>query len=50
MPAGLTPSYRHPHPGVFTKDQWELQMQARALDRVGAKGLHFVTDGLPAEG
>lgn len=36
-------------PGVFTKDQWELQMQARTLDRVGAKGLHFVTDGLPAE-
>ena len=36
-------------PGVFTRDQWELQMQARALARVGTKGLHFVTDGLSAE-
>jgi nickel-dependent lactate racemase len=34
------------HPGVFTKDQWELQMQARALEKVGKQGLHFVTDGL----
>jgi len=33
-------------PGVFTKDQWELQMQARALDKVGPRGLHFVSDGL----
>ncbi|MBN1939832.1 MAG: nickel-dependent lactate racemase [Candidatus Aminicenantes bacterium] len=36
-------------PGVFTKDQWELQMQDRALAKVGAKGLHFVSDGLSAE-
>jgi len=36
-------------PGVFTKDQWELQMQCRALAKVGQEGLHFVTDGLPAE-
>jgi len=36
-------------PGVFTKDQWELQMQARALAKVGQKGLHFATDGLSAE-
>jgi nickel-dependent lactate racemase len=36
-------------PGVFTKDQWELQMQARALKKVGARGLHFVSDGLTAE-
>jgi len=34
------------NPGVFTKDQWELQMQARALDKVGPQGLHFITDGL----
>ena len=37
------------HPGVFTKDQWELQMHARALAKVGAQGLHFISDGLPAE-
>jgi nickel-dependent lactate racemase len=37
------------HPGVFTKDQWELQMQARALAKVGTRGLHFVSDGLPPE-
>ncbi len=36
-------------PGVFTKDQWELQMHARALARVGTQGLHFISDGLPAE-
>jgi len=36
-------------PGVFTKDQWELQMQARALKKVGQEGLHFVSDGLSAE-
>ena len=36
-------------PGVFTKDQWELQMQARALAKVGQKGLHFVSDGLSSE-
>jgi len=35
--------------GVFTKDQWELQMHARALARVGRQGLHFISDGLPAE-
>jgi len=34
-------------PGVFTKDQWEFQMHARALERVGEERLHFVTDGLP---
>jgi len=36
-------------PGAFTRDQWELQMHARALARVGKKGLHFVSDGLSAE-
>ena len=36
-------------PGVFTVDQWELQMQARALARVGAGGLLFLSDGLPEE-
>ncbi len=35
-------------PGVFTRDQWELQMQARALEKVGPHGLHFVSDGLSA--
>jgi nickel-dependent lactate racemase len=36
-------------PGVFTKDQWMLQLHARALERVGESNLHFVTDGLSAE-
>jgi nickel-dependent lactate racemase len=35
-------------PDAFTRDQWEFQMHARALERVGESGLHFVTDGLPA--
>jgi nickel-dependent lactate racemase len=33
-------------PGVFTKDQWELQVHCRALEKVGQENLHFVTDGL----
>jgi nickel-dependent lactate racemase len=33
-------------PGVFTKDQWQFQMHARALARVGQANLHFVTEGL----
>jgi len=33
-------------PGVFTRDQWELQIHARALEKVGQENLHFVTDGL----
>jgi len=33
-------------PGVFTKDQWELQMQARVLEKIGQDNLHFITDGL----
>ena len=36
-------------PGVFTKDQWQFQMHARALRKVGVERLHFVTDGLSAE-
>jgi len=36
-------------PGAFTKDQWELQMHARALERVGEDNLHFVSDGLTPE-
>jgi len=36
-------------PGVFNKDQWELQMHARALAKVGKQGLHFISDGLSAE-
>jgi lactate racemase len=36
-------------PGVFVRDQWELQMQCRALAKVGEAGLHFVTDGLPTD-
>jgi nickel-dependent lactate racemase len=33
-------------PGVFVRDQWEFQMQARALEKVGQEHLHFVTSGL----
>jgi hypothetical protein len=36
-------------PGIFTRDQWELQMQCRALAKVGQDNLHFVTDGLSPE-
>jgi len=35
-------------PGVFTKDQWQLQMHTRALEKVGVENLHFVSDALPA--
>ncbi len=31
----------------FVRDQWQYQMHARALEKVGRKNLHFVTDGLP---
>lgn len=31
------------------KDQWELQMQFRAVDHVGDQNLVFVTNGLPSE-
>ena len=31
------------------KDQWELQMQTRALAHVGRDNLYFVTDGLDAQ-
>jgi nickel-dependent lactate racemase len=36
-------------PGVFTRDQWEFQMQCRALEKVEQGGLHFVTGGLSSE-
>ncbi len=36
-------------PGSFVKDQWELQMQTRVLEKVGQENLHFVTDGLTDE-
>jgi len=32
--------------GTFVKDQWQFQMQCRALDKVGEDNLIFVTDGL----
>ncbi|MHC4986831.1 MAG: nickel-dependent lactate racemase family protein [Planctomycetota bacterium] len=31
---------------VTELDQWELQMQARVLDRIGVENLRFVTDGI----
>ncbi|KPK59008.1 MAG: hypothetical protein AMK73_08875, partial [Planctomycetes bacterium SM23_32] len=36
-------------PGFFVKDQWQFQLHAGALAKVGPGSLHFVTDGLPAE-
>ena len=30
-------------------DQWELQMQARVLERIGMERLWFVSDGIPPE-
>lgn len=36
-------------PGVFVKDQWELQMQARALEKLGDDHLHFASTHLPQD-
>jgi len=36
-------------PGVFTRDQWQLQLQARALEKVGEQNLHFITERLSPE-
>ena len=33
----------------FVREQWQLQIQCRALVKVGEENLHFVTDGLDAE-
>ena len=33
----------------FFKDQWEFQMHARALQRVGQENLHFLTPGIPQD-
>ncbi len=33
-------------PGHFIKDQWQFQMQSRALEKVGEKNLHFITHGI----
>ena len=37
------------HRDVTELDQWELQMQARVLDRIGVERLRFVTDGIEPE-
>ncbi len=51
--AELMKRYQHDHheflrdisaPNVFTKDQWQLQMQCRALHKVGRNRLFFATD------
>jgi len=34
---------------TVVRDQWQFQVQARALERVGQENLYFVTDGLPQE-
>jgi nickel-dependent lactate racemase len=36
-------------PGVFTKDQWQFQMHARTLEKVGVENLLFFTHGIPSE-
>lgn len=33
----------------IVKDQWELQMQVRAMEHAGPENLFFLTDGLPDE-
>ena len=35
--------------GQVQKDQWELQMQIRAIDKVGTEGLVFLSSGLDEE-
>jgi nickel-dependent lactate racemase len=37
------------HPGRTLLDQWELQMQARVLERIGMDKLWFVSDGIEAQ-
>ena len=37
------------HKDVTELDQWEFQMQARVLDRIGAENIWFVTDGIDAD-
>jgi nickel-dependent lactate racemase len=36
-------------PGVFTKDQWQFQMHARTLQKIGVENLLFFTHGIPAQ-
>lgn len=36
-------------PDETQKDQWEFQMQAKVLDRIGRENLWFVSDGIDAE-
>jgi len=33
-------------PATFVKDQWEFQMQCRAIQKLGQHNLFFITDGL----
>jgi nickel-dependent lactate racemase len=33
----------------FIKDQWQLQMHLRVLNKTGTGNLHFLTSGIPAE-
>lgn len=34
---------------TFIKDQWEMQMHCRALEKLGDENLYFISDGLPGE-
>ncbi|MFZ2658346.1 MAG: nickel-dependent lactate racemase [Victivallales bacterium] len=36
------------NPAVFIKDQWQLQMQSRVLEKTGQDKLYFATHGIPA--
>jgi nickel-dependent lactate racemase len=36
-------------PGFFVKDQWQFQMHARALEKVGEEKIIFITPGLGRE-
>ena len=33
----------------FIKDQWQLQMQTRVLEKTGQENLHFYTSGIPQD-
>ena len=35
-------------PGVFTKDQWQFQIHARTLQKVGRDNRLFFSHGIPA--
>ena len=37
------------HSAAFMKDQWEMQMHCRALEKIGQENLYFISGGLSKE-